>query len=329
MRALRTLAPFVVVGVILWIGFLGVVDWLDRDFLATDMAAAGCLAVAVVGLSVLVGAAQQFSLGHGTFLGLGAYTTAVVWTQWQVPPLVAVGLSVVVTALVAWPIGRILNRLSELYFAIATLALTIIAVSVILLLAEYTGGEDGLSTAFFQLGGHVLVEPRERFWLTWGTALLCAILMTSYLRSRRGRALRAVGGDEHAARALGIDATQLRTQAFVISAALAGLGGALLTFTTGFIHPGTFGITASIQLVVMVILGSALVLRSLLVTFLIALLPAVFDPLQEHLELIYGAVLVLVLLHLTRARSSAPSARERLSQWWRTTVRGQYRGVGA
>lgn len=312
--AARILAPFALVGVAIWVGFLGVVDWLGRDFLATDMAAAGCLAIAVAGLAVLVGASNQFSLGQGAFLGLGAYAAAVAWTEWEVSPLVAVLLSVLLCAVIAWPIGWILNRLSELYFAVATLALTIITVSVIHQLSDHTGGEDGLSTAFFEVGGHVFIEPGERFWLTWGTALVCALLVTSYLRSRRGRALRAVGGDEHAARALGIDAVALRTQAFVISAALAALGGALLTFTTGFIHPGAFGITASIQLVVMVILGASLVLRSLLMTFLIALLPAFFEPLQQHLELIYGAVLVVVLVSLTRAgRSVSTGLRPRLA----------------
>jgi branched-chain amino acid transport system permease protein len=316
MRAVRLLSPFVATALILWLSFLAVVDGLGRDFLATDMAAAGCIGVAVVGLVLLVGAAQQFNLGQGAFFGLGAYVAAVSVNELDVSPLIAVALSVLVASMLAWPIGRVLNRLSDLYFAVATLALTIIATSVIHQLSDYTGGEDGMSAPFFQVGEVVLSEPRERFWLTWGVALVSALLVTSYLRSRRGRALRAVGGDEHAARALGINPVALKTQAFVMSSALAGLGGALLAFTTGFIHPGAFGVGASIQLVVVVVLGAALVVRSLLMAFLIALLPVLFESLQQHLELIYGGVLVLVLINLTRAAVPGESTvRERVAGW--------------
>lgn len=303
MRIVRTFAPPVAIALALAVSYSFVVDVGGSVYLASDMAVAGCLSLGVLGLVIQLKGAHQFSLGQGGFLAFGAYGTGVAVTEFELDAWLAIVVTVAGTALFAWPIGRVLNRLNELYFTVATLAFTLITTSVVHQLAEYTGGEDGLAVPSFQVGSWILLDPNQKFWIAWGTTLLAALGVTSYLGSRRGRGLRAVGGDEHAARALGIPAAALKTQAFVLSAVLASLGGSMLVFVSGFVHPGEFGVSASIELLVIVVIGMAAPYRSLVAALAIALLPVFFEPLQPHLELIYGAALVLVLVLTSRGLS--------------------------
>jgi branched-chain amino acid transport system permease protein len=321
MRVIRSLMPPVGIAVLLGVSYFAVVDLTGSVYLAADMAVAGCLALGVVGLVIQLGGAHQFSLGQGGFLAIGAYGTGVAVTHFSIPAGWAILITVAGTAILSWPIGRILNRLNELYFTVATLAFTLITTSVVHQLGEYTGGEDGLGVPPLQVGSWTLVDPDQKFWVAWGAAILAAMGASSYLRSRRGRGLRAVGGDEHAARALGVPAAALKTQAFVLSSALAALGGSLLVFVSGFVHPGEFAVNASIELLVIVVLGFATPYRSLVVALAIALLPALFEPLQPHLELIYGAALVVVLVTTSRGWS-AEKVRAWLAGGFRTANRG-------
>lgn len=284
-------------------GMLGVIyvlltGPLDRSYLVGQFVSAGCVALASVGLAVVVGGSHQFHLGQGFFFGLGAYWSAIGSGRWSWPPLVALVSAVLLCGVIAWLIGRVLNRVSGLYFAIATLALVVIGTNLAFQLRSFTGGDNGLSVKRLNIAGWEMNSLLRSYVVVWGTAIVATFVAARYLKSRRGRAVRAVGGDEAAARALGISATVSRTQAFVISATYAGLAGGLLAFSSRFLYPDSFGLVASVEMIVYVIVGSTTVVGALFATALLSLVPVIFEQLEGHLELVLGVVLVALLVLL-------------------------------
>lgn len=297
----RTLVGLGAIAVVLVIVYTLVTGPLDRGHLLEQLVTAGCTAIAVVGLTVVIGGSNQFHLGQGFFFGVGAYWTAVSAGRWSWPSLLALASSVVVCCALAWLVGRALNRVSGLYFAIATLALALIGVSVINELREYTGGDDGLLVGRLSIFGWEMTPGLRSYVVVWAVALVGAWLAIRYLRGRRGRAVRAVGGDEEAAKAVGISSGAMRTQAFVVSSGFAAVGGGLHGFSGGFLYPDSFGLVASVEMVVFVIVGGATVVGSLVATGTLALIPLVFEQLEGRLDLVFGVVLVALLVLLPEA----------------------------
>lgn len=297
------LAALLTSAVLLALVYLSITGPLDRTYLIGELISAGCVALAVIGLAVVVGGANQFHLGQGFFFGLGAYWAAIATGRWGWPPLLGLVSAVVATCALAWVIARILNRVSGLYFAIATLALAVIGTSVILQLRDYTGGDNGLPVEQFSIGGWEMSTDMRSYAVVWSAVLVGALLAVHYLASRRGRALRAIGKDEDAARALGISAGVSRTQAFVISSGFAAVGGALHGFSSGFLFVDSFGLIASVEMVVYVIVGGATVVGAVIATGVLALIPVIFEPLAGHLDLVFGIVLVVLLVALPESLS--------------------------
>ncbi len=286
-----------VAGAVVLLGvYMLVTGPLNRQYLVGELVTAGCIAIAVVGLALVIGGSHQFHLGQGFLYGLGAYWTAVATGRWSWPPLLALVSAVVVSCVVGWLIARVLNRVSGLYFAIATLALAVIGTSLIAQMRTFTGGDNGLPVDLFEVGGWTMRTDAQGFAVVWCVALVGAFAASRYLRSRRGRAMRAVGRDEDAARALGISSRSTRTQSFVISSGYAALGGGLLAFSSGFLYPDSFGLVASIEMVVYVIVGGATIGGALVATGVLALIPLVFEQVNEHLDLVFGIVLVALFM---------------------------------
>lgn len=272
------------------------------------------VAVAVVGLDLLFGAGHQLNLGQGFFFGLGAYGVAILSGELELPSLLAAVLAVVLTGLLAWPLGRVLLRLEGFYFAVATLGLSIIGVTVVLALRSVTGGDDGLVVAPLEVGGTSFVTTESRFWLVATVAIVMLVLAGNFIRSRHGLTVRVVGVDETAAVAQGIDVARVKTQLFVISAVYAGVGGVLYALASGFISPAAVGATTSIQMLVAVMLGGmGTILGPALAVIVLRLLSVFFEVLENYLDIIYGAALVVLLMvpldRLARfRRKPAPSA---------------------
>lgn len=306
----RTIIQLAVAAIALIVTYVLVTGPLDRAHLVDQFVSAGCVALAVVGLTVVVGGSHQFHLGQGFFFGVGAYWTAVAAGRWSWPPLLALLSATVVCCCLAWIIGRVLNRVSGLYFAIATLALAVIGTSIAFQLREYTGGDNGLLVDELEVAGWSMNSGLRGYVVVWSVALLGAFFATRYLRSRRGRAVRAVGGDEPAARSLGISSAGSRTQAFVIAAGYAAVGGGLHGFSSGFLYPESFGLVASVEMVVYVMVGAATVVGGLVATGMLALIPLVFEQLEGKLDLVFGVVLVTLLVLLPE-NPSVPWSRLR------------------
>jgi branched-chain amino acid transport system permease protein len=236
------------------------------SFQTSEWSQAIILAIAIMGLNILVGYSGQLSLGHGAFMALGAYTSAILAHRYKVDYLVTIPIAGLLTGLVGFLFGVPALRLSPLYLALATFALAVVTPSLIKRPAELTGGVQGISLAppdppqfvadaYSGLTGTLMTSDQWIYYITLGYALLLFWLAWNLVRHRSGRAMRAIRDGEVAAAASGINIAGYKTLAFGISALYAGIAGSLFGLATGFVSPDTFPVSLSIQLLVGAVVG--------------------------------------------------------------------------
>jgi branched-chain amino acid transport system permease protein len=258
--------------------------------------------IVVLGLNLFIGYAGQISLGHAAFFGLGAYGSAILTTAFALPPLLAMALTGAGVALMALIIGVPTLRLSGHYLAMATLGFNIIVHHIFLEWDQVTGGPSGLTgiPPFAALGLQFKGEVHH-FYLLWGGAMLALTLSLNLVRSGIGRGLAALAEDEISAAALGVDVRRGKIAVFTVSAIFASVAGSLFAHYMGTITPDTFGIFASIDFVIMVVIGGMGSLwGSLAGAAFVTVLPHLLGPLEGFKEIIHGLIVVGVLLILPR-----------------------------
>jgi branched-chain amino acid transport system permease protein len=295
---------------------VAVLPRLISDFHAREVAYVGIYFIALVGLNVLIGFSGQISLGHGAFMAVGGYTTAIAGDHmrdlWTIP------LAGLVAGLAGLLVGVPALRLTGLYLALVTFG---IAVSVPQLaqwekLEQYTGGTTGKVLALFEAPFDLDTTPnRWLYYLTWSIALVLLALAWWLVRAKPGRALQAIRDSEIAAASAGIALPVYKTVAFGISAFYAGVAGSLYALASSFVEPRTFPISLSIFLVVGLAVGGLGSLAGLLAgaAFIYYMqfhadsvarwadrLPLLdVDPRQPGIpSVVFGAVLILVMLLL-------------------------------
>ena len=210
--------------------------------------------VVLAGLSVLTGANGQISLGHGAFMAVGAYTLGLLMTHTATNFILELAAAAGVAAVVGVLIGLPATRLKGPYLAGMTLLFALAVPSIADKWPATFGGDQGLTVSAPTAPGSLSQEE----WLTWIQilgALIVLVLLANLLWSRYGRAFRAVRDDEIAASLTGIHVARTKVTAFAVSAACAGLGGALLALSTGVVNTGSYSLTLSIQLLAAMVLG--------------------------------------------------------------------------
>lgn len=300
----------IVVGLVLVAALVFAVPLLTSDrYLLKVLTFVGVNVIIVTGMALLFGYAGQVSLGHAAFYGIGAYTSAFVVASLGWPWLAGVVLAVVLTSVGGLLLALPSLRLKGHYLAMATLGFGEIMRVVFVEARTVTGGPDGFSgIPFASVGGLTIDSAGGNYWLIWGVAAVVLAFAANLVRSRAGRAMRALHGSESGALACGIDLTGLKVRVFVISAALAGLAGALYAHVVGFISPSTFSLHVSVLLVAMAVLGGTRSLAGpVLATALLTMIPfadavipglsrSALETIQEWQEDVYGLTIIAVLL---------------------------------
>jgi branched-chain amino acid transport system permease protein len=210
--------------------------------------------VALAGLSILTGVNGQISLGHGAFMAVGAYTVALLMTHTQLNFILELLAAVGAAGVMGLLIGIPATRLKGPYLAGMTLLFALALPPIADKWPNTFGGDQGLTTTVPTAPG--TLSPQE--WLAWiqvGGAIIVLVLLANLLRSRYGRAMRAVRDDEIAASLAGIHVARTKVLAFVISAGCAGLAGAFLGLSDSVVNTGAFPLTLSIQLLAAMVLG--------------------------------------------------------------------------
>lgn len=246
--------------------FLAGLPTVISSFQASEWAGALILAIAIMGLNVLVGYSGQISLGHGAFMALGAYTSAILAHKYHVDFLATIPIAGVLTGVVGFLFGIPALRLSALYLALATFALAVVTPSLIKRPATFTGGVQGIiliqpdppqfmKDGFAAITGTPMTSDQWIYYVTFACALLLFWFAWNMVRHRPGRAMRAVRDGEVAAAASGVNVAGYKTLAFGVSAFYAGVAGSLFALSTGFVSPDTFPVGLSIQLLVGSVVG--------------------------------------------------------------------------
>lgn len=267
-------------------------DWLD-NFLFTYENLIHALGVnGLLALSMYcVMALGQLSLGQAAFMGLGAYTGALLTLKLGLPFLVVLPLSALVPALVALLIGGPTLRLNGVYLAIATIALGEV-LRVFYINAEgLTGGALGLSG----------IPQKASLGLIYGLLGLALVGFWSLGRSRIGRAMEAMREDEMAAGVMGINLPRYKLGALVVSSMLAGVAGCLSAHANSFIGPNEYGFETAVSILSFALLGGiGTPLAPVLGAVVLTALPEVLRPLADYRLVINGLIIVVAVLFLPR-----------------------------
>ncbi len=214
----------------------------------------GIFTIITVGLCLLLGYTGQVSLGQAAFYGMGAYISASLSKIIGVNPWLAMLIAAVATGAFAYVIGYPIFRLRGNYLAVATLALGVIVY--ILLRQLGPGGPDGMAgIPYLSIGNFVFDTSFKRYFLVWFFCLAILFISQNIVRSRTGRALRAIHGSEAAAESIGINVDQFKVKVFVLSAVYASLAGSLLAHQMAHISPSSFSPMVSVLIVVMAVIG--------------------------------------------------------------------------
>lgn len=257
------------------------------------MATAFISAIGAIGLNIVTGYAGQVSLGHAFFLGLGAYTAAVLsgptdrnvvgfgLDMWIWLP--AAGLLPAIVGLIVAPVAA---RLKGLYLAIVTLGLVFLGEHLFREMVFITGGVGtGRSSAKLEMfgsrlderleiGSYTVTREMKLYFIGLAVLLVMAVLAKNLTRSKVGRAFAAVRDRDIAAEVMGVELTRHKVIAFAVSSFYAGICGALLSTLTGFIEPGSYGLLTSVNFLAMILIGGVATLSgSLLGAGFVVLLP--------------------------------------------------------
>jgi branched-chain amino acid transport system permease protein len=308
--ALEAFAFLVLVAVV------AVLPRLVSDFHARELALVGVYFIALVGLNVLTGFSGQISLGHGAFMAIGGYTTAILSVDHGLRDLWTIPIAGVIAGLAGLLVGLPALRLSGLYLALVTFG---IAVSFPQVLKKYDGLTGGTTGKILNLlkppFGLDTTPNRWLYYLTWGIALVLLAAAWALVRGKPGRTLQAVRDSEVAAASFGISLAAYKTLAFGISAFYAGIAGSLLAMASAYVSPTAFPISLSIFLVVGLAVGGLGSLAGLIggAAFVYYLqnhadsvarwgnhLPLVsVDPTKPGIpSIVFGVVLIVVMLLL-------------------------------
>jgi branched-chain amino acid transport system permease protein len=306
--------------------YLPQLRWVS-DFRAQQFAYVGIYFIALLGLNVLTGYTGLISLGHGAFMAIGGYTTAILISDqglklgshtfssdmkdvWTIP------IAGLVAGIVGFLFGFPALRLTGLYLALATFAIAVAMPGLIKYdrFEQFTGGGGGIN--LFGIPGltgaisGVTIPVIDKtitfnewlYYLSWTTAMIMFAIVWLILRGRTGRSFRAIRDSELAAASSGVSLATYKTLAFGISAFYAGVAGSLLAIATTFVNPDTYPITLSIFLLVGVVVGGLgslwpLVFGAIFIQFL-PLWAQEVSKAQGAPAVVYGVILILVMIML-------------------------------
>mgnify|MGYP006269049685 CR=1 FL=1 len=211
--------------------------------------------VGAVALMLLTGYAGQVSLGHAGLMAAGAFTTGILARETGAPFWITLPAAGLMGAVIGFVFGLPSLRLRGLYLAVSTLALHFIVIHAGQEYETRRGLSSGVVIEPPSIAGVELFDPRA--W--YAVLLVCAgatvIFALNLLRSRTGRAWRALHGREPVAEALGIPVAQVKVSAFVVASTLTALSGSLFAYYRGFVSSEAFSLFLTIQYVAMIIIG--------------------------------------------------------------------------
>ena len=273
----------------------------------------GIFIILTLSLNLIIGFSGQVSLGHAAFYGIGAYVSAILVLNFNAPYFVALIGAAMGAGLAGIFLGLPTLRLKEDYLAIVTLGFGVIVV-IVALNVEYIGGTGGITgipvpTFFSKIKGtrldsflteelgKIITKKIYYLFITWAMVLVTIIFMYRLKKSRVGMALAAIREDDITAQVMGINTTKYKVMAFGLGSAFAGIAGSLYSTYIRFIEPTDFGLMTSITILCMVVVGGiGSIPGSIFGGAMLTTLPLVLTKFADYQNMVYGALLVLILI---------------------------------
>ncbi len=289
---------------LLWIAVAVVAAFLVplfvRDFLTFQPTQVMVYALAILGLNLLTGFNGQFSLGHSAFYGIGAYTTAIMMSRWDIPYFWTLPAAGAVCFAVGFLFGLPALRLQGLYLALATFALAIAMPQTLKFqpLEAFTGGVQGLVIDKPDPPFGLPIDPDQ--WLYYFTLVVLLVMFAgaaNLVKSRTGRAIMAIRDNPIAAAAMGINTALYKTLTFGVSALYTGVAGALGAIVVQFVAPDSFSFLLSVSFLVGLVIGGIGSIPGCLVAGLFVLfVPNIAERVSTGLAgAVYGVILLIVI----------------------------------
>ena len=296
---------WMLVGGLVLLVALCVVPFLVKNFRVFQFNLVLVYAIAILGLNILTGFNGQFSLGHGAFYAIGAYTAAILMDRFGVPYWATLPVAAGVCFVFGLVIGFPALRLAGHYLALATFALAL-AIPQLLkyrLIEGWTGGVQGIvlnkPDAPFELAlfGQTLSPDRWLFFFSLAVTILMFVIARNLLAGRVGRALIAIRDHPTAAAAMGINLPYFKSLTFGVSAAFTGLAGALGAVVVAFVAPDSFTVFLSISFLVgLVVGGLASIPAAVFGAIFIQFVPNIADEISKAAPwAIYGIFLIVFM----------------------------------
>ncbi|KQU27094.1 hypothetical protein ASG65_00520 [Bacillus sp. Leaf13] len=267
------------------------------------------------GLNVLIGYGGQISIGHASFLAIGAYVSAIFTLNFGISFVLAIILSGLVTALIGFIVGLPAVKLSGHFLAVATLGFGVAVPEVLLKWDAVTGGFSGLFPERPIILGVVYDTDLKLYFLALGITVIVTLLINNLIKGRIGRAFVAIRESEVAATSMGINVPFYKALMFSVSAFYTGVAGSLYAHFIGFISPHDFNINISFTVLAMAIIGGLSskigpIIGALVLTFI----PQFTDHVPGLSLVLTGVAMVIVILFLPEGLASISGKFKRKSQ---------------
>ena len=269
----------------------------------------GLYSIVAIGLVLLTGIGGMTSFGQAAFVGIGAYSTAYLTTQFGVSPWLALIAGVVLTALIALLLGAVTMRLSGHFLPLGTIAWGL-ALFFLFGNLDILGKYDGINgIPVLDVLGIELESGRHIYFLIWVVVLLAVVSVQNLLNSRPGRAIRALRGGGSMAEAMGVNTAWMRVVIFVYAAVLAAISGFLYAHLQRSVNPTPFGLNHGIEFLFMAVVGGVAhvwgaVLGAAILTvlqdYLQTLLPKLLGENGNFEVIVFGILMVLLLQYARR-----------------------------
>ena len=314
----RRLAPALLLAMLAALPLLPV-----PEFWITQLNYIGMFALVALGLVLLTGVGGLTSFGQAAFVGVGAYTTALLSARYGLSPWLGLAAGLAITLAIALVLALITLRMSGHYLPLATIAWAL-SLNFSIANMESLGKYDGLlGVPAIELFGISLADGRAIYYLIWLFAIVGAIAVRNLLDSRPGRAIRALGGATVMAEAMGVSTFRYKVVIFLIAALLASVSGWLFAHVQRTVNPSPFGLKMGIEYLFMAVVGGVSSVWGAFVgagVFKIIedqlkeLLPALLGSNGNFEIIVLGIVLVLMLKYAPKGLW--PSLQGLLSRWW-------------
>lgn len=279
-----------------WTPLLFLLTFFLSDFHLFQLTLVISYALALLGANILTGYNGQVSLGFSAFFAVGAYTSALLMSQWHMPFLLTVPCAAFICFLIGVLLGIPVCRMEGLFLPIATLGCALAVPQVILYLSPWTGGSLGISIT--KPSFPIFSNDQWLFVLGLSLALFIFWGCRNFLNGRVGRAMMAIRDNPIAAETMGIHVPYYKVVSFGISSMILGIAGSLAAVTLSYIDPSLFSLELTIYFQAGIIIGGiGTLMGAVYGSFFIMFLPNIIEQFSHGAPMLISGVIIILLIY--------------------------------